>query len=348
VLQGRYLDSNVELLRAVDAGDADAAQSFKETLLGTLLFGCFLGDDDADEKVAMLQEIMGLVAAGWATRIRSPRAIVALGERAGNGKSQFSELLRGLVPPANRSSVSPADFSNEYYTHLLVGVLLNAVDELPERAIQSDRFKAVITGDLVPARQIYQEAGVLRPQALHWMTTNQLPRFRDGVDAGVLRRLVFIRFDRVVPESERIPWLGARIAEEEQDLLVAFAAQGLARFLRNGDYTVPSSSNEVLAQFLREGDSVRGWLADRTTYDPDSTERVFAADAYEDYRAWAADQGIQGSYIVTRNTFGKRISRALPELPPESRRKSNGKMYYPGLTLSPSEVGGDEFDDIVT
>jgi len=222
--------------------------------------------------------------------------------------------------------------------------VLNAVDELPEKAIQSDRFKAIITGDTVPARQIYREAGTLRPQALHWLTSNQLPRFRDGVDAGVLRRLLFLRFDRVIPEEEKIVWIGSRVAEEEQDLLLAFSAEGLSRFLRNQDYTIPASSHEVLRQFLEEGDSVRGWLAkcttyDAETYDPQSGTRLFASEAYEHYREWASEQGIQTAYIVTSNTFGKRISRAVPALPPENQRKSNGLLYYPGIALKAAPEG---------
>jgi hypothetical protein len=37
--------------------------------------------------------------------------------------------------------------------------MINAADELPEQAIKSDRFKQVVTGEPVAARQIYREAG---------------------------------------------------------------------------------------------------------------------------------------------------------------------------------------------
>jgi phage/plasmid-associated DNA primase len=344
ILPGRFLERQHAMLQEIEAGSTKAAQQFAETLLGHLIIGCFLEDEDADAKAHLLQEVMGIVAAGWATRMRSPRAIIALGEKAGNGKSQFSSLLRGLVPAANRCSVSPADFANEYYAFKLIGALLNAVDELPERAIVGDRFKAAITGDTMPARQIYQAAGEVSPQALNWLTSNQLPRFASGVDAGVLRRLLFIRFDRVIPERERIPWLGARIAEEEQDLLLCYAVLGLSRFLKNQDYTIPKSSHAVTRQFAEESDSVRGWLAQRTTYDSaDLTARTWAEEAYADYRSWASEQGIQPQYIVALPVFGKRISRALPELPPEDKRKSDGRRYYPGLTLRPVTVPSGEF-----
>ena len=341
VLGGRYLPQHEELLLELQAGSQRAARAFRETLLGTLLFGCFCEDPDAAEKESLLQEVAGVVMAGWGTRMPRPKALVAYGPKAQNGKSQWSDLLRGMVPPGAAVTVSPTDFGREYFSYKLAGALLNACDELPEKAVESDRFKAAITGEEMPARQIYREAGFIRPIALHWYTTNQLPRFRDGVDAGVLRRLLFLAFNRRIPDCEQIADIGRRIAAEEMDLLLVWAAMGLKRFLAQGSqFTVPASSNSTLEEFLHEADPVRAWLAERVFFDPAKTEvRLSAKAAYSDYVQWARDAGHRDAFMITLPTMGKRLVRALPDL---VTVKSNGVMHYIGMTLLPPA----DFDDV--
>ena len=70
--------------------------------LGLLLAGVFRGDEDAEQKVAFLQEIAGAVAIGYATKLRQPKAIILAGATAENGKSQVLEVFRGVCSPAIR------------------------------------------------------------------------------------------------------------------------------------------------------------------------------------------------------------------------------------------------------
>jgi hypothetical protein len=333
VLAGRFDEGKRTLLRRMAAGDADSQRAFAGTLLGALISGCFRDDDptDAEAKAKLLQEILGVAAGAWSTRLRSPVAHIAYGMTAANGKSQWSDLLRNLAPPEAVASVSPSQFGNEYYTHRLTGVMINAADELPEQAIKSDRFKQIITGEPVPARQIYQAAGEVRCTALHFYTCNELPLFSGGIDAGVLRRLSLIQFNRTIPPEERIEDLGKRIAAEEADLLLVFAAEGLRRVLQQRDYTQPPSSAQVLAEYLEEADPVRGWCAQRLHIDPNDNWKLSSAEAYADFTAWCHAQGIKDSFIVGNRAFGKRLLRTDPRI----RRYRSDGSYYVGVKLKP-------------
>ena len=71
----------------------------EDSLLAQLLGGVFLGDDDAEAKVALLAEIIGAAALGYATRLRQPRAVILKGETAENGKSQILDLARACCRP---------------------------------------------------------------------------------------------------------------------------------------------------------------------------------------------------------------------------------------------------------
>jgi phage/plasmid-associated DNA primase len=227
--------------------------------------------------------------------------------------------------------VSPSLFGNEYYTHRLIGTMINAADELPEQAMKSDRFKQVITGEPVAARQIYREAGEVRCLALHFYTCNELPLFSGGIDAGILRRLLLIQFNRTIPVEERVEDLGKRIAAEEADLLLVFAAEGLRRVLKQRGYTQPPSSARVMTEYLEEADPVRGWCAQRLLIDPAQSWKLSSAEAYADFTAWCRDQGIKESYIVGNRSFGKRLLRTDPRI---QRLRSDGS-YYAGVKLKP-------------
>ena len=93
-------------------------------------------------------------------------------------------------------------------------------------SIASERFKSVITGDLLDAPKAYgRDVVQFRAEAQHVYAANQLPPFRGGMDAGVRRRLIVVEFLRTIPLSERIVDIGKRIAREEPDALLAWAGR---------------------------------------------------------------------------------------------------------------------------
>ena len=251
VLQGRWEPSPSRTLR-------------EGSFLARLLGGCFLGDPDADAKIEVLAEIAGAAALGHGTGHIAPKAAVLLGRTAENGKSQVLDLLRGLLPPTAVSSVPPSKFGDDRHLAKLVGKLLNTSDELGSaQAIASDGFKAIITGEPVTARDVYRPAIGFRSQAQHVFACNQLPTFQGGMDRGVLRRLMPIVFNRTIPEAERLPGIGQRVAEEELDLLLAWAVEGASRLLERGRFPELASSKEALAEWAQSADPVLGWLEER-------------------------------------------------------------------------------------
>src|SRR6202040_1385431 len=89
--------------------------------LGLLLEGVFLGDEDAETKVAFLQEIAGGVALGYGTKLRRPKAVILAGATAENGKSQILDVLRGLLPQEAVTSIPAGKMGDERYIPWLAG-----------------------------------------------------------------------------------------------------------------------------------------------------------------------------------------------------------------------------------
>ena len=314
VLQGRWRD---------DAVGCPPATS----LLARLANGSFQGDPEADAKITLLAEICGAAALGIATRLKQPRAVVLLGRTAENGKSQFIELARGLLPPTAISSVPASKMSDDRHVIGLAGKLLNTSDELAPKAITSDIFKAVVTGDPIQGRDLYQSRYEFRAMAQHLYAANQLPEFKGGIDRGVHRRLLVITFNRSIPMEERIEGIGRRIAAEEPDLLLAWAVEGASRLLRHGEFTIPRSCHDALLEWVLSDDPVAAWIDACVTAVPivDGGPMIATREAYNSFISWAGTQGYQREKLPAINGFVQSVQARVTDI--QSKRRSGGRVF---------------------
>jgi hypothetical protein len=303
----------------------------QDSLVSRLMTGAFLGDDDIEQKILLVQEIAGAIAAAIGTRISQPKAHVWYGPAGNNAKSTIQDALRGLANPEAVSSIPPSKFGDEKYAYQLGGKVANIVDELGDRAIRSDAFKRAVTGEPIPARDLYKSAGEVRAVATNIFSTNTLPTFAGGIDGGVLRRLLPLEFNRVIPAEERIPLFGQLVAREEPDLLLHFALAGAKRLMERGRYTVPPSSEALLNSWVRDTDVVRGWVAARLI--EDATGEVWLDEAYADSMGWCAERGIIDKYIPRYASFGNRLRTSAPEL--EFVKASRSKIVGVRLSTGP-------------
>lgn len=293
----------------------DCRVQLEGTLLGTLLHGAFKDEEDSLEKITLIQEIAGAVVMGHGTKLTSPKAIIFKGERAENGKSQVLQLLRSLLPKEAVCTITAAKMSDEKYAVGLVGKLLNTSDELSAaEAIASERFKNIITGEELSARDVYKSKVDFSPKAQHVFATNVMPAFTGGIDRGVQRRLIVLPFNRVIPKEERIAKLGHRIAEEEADLLLAFAVDGAKRLLKNNNFTEINSCTNALQEWINTADPVIGWVQTNVsfnTHQPDGMIRT--AEAYECFKYWAKKEGYNEYRLPAVNGFVQRVNSIVED-----------------------------------
>jgi phage/plasmid-associated DNA primase len=305
----------------------------KGSLLDTLLHGIFKGDHDEAEKIRLVSQISGCAALGYATKLGRPKAIIAHGQSAENGKSQVLDMLRGLLPAGAVSSIPATKFGDQSFLVGLAGKYLNATDELKGTgAISSETFKAVVTGELVAARDLYRSAIEFRPVALQIHATNVLPTFEGGFDRGVLRRLLLLVFNRVIPEKERVNDLGKRIAVEEPDLLLAFAIGGASYLIKAGNFIVPSSSQQGLEKWSGSADPVIAWVSACLEAVPISPGQKIighkSGAVHAKFKDWAVAEGYRADSIPAVNGFVQRLQAALPGV---RSRHTNAGNYLVGI-----------------
>ena len=309
IIPGRY---SVEGIKPSIAG----------SLLEKLIVGCFKDDLDIWDKMKLVQEIAGAAAFNIATKIAQPKAAIFYGPSAENGKSQVIDMRQGLVPPDAKCSVPPAKFSDERFRPILIGKLLNTAGELSSNAIIGDAYKEIVTGDLISGREAYGPVVTFRPGAQHVFGCNTLPPFRNGVDAGVIRRLQVLGFNRKIPMLERILGLGTRIATDERDLLLDFAVEGAQRLVKQSVFTMPASSVELLEKWVQTVDPVRGWLGACAVID-DVADPIASKDLYANFQMWCDGQGISRNRLPSASGFMMRLRAAQPRLRIEHRTSGN-------------------------
>lgn len=98
----------------------------------------------------------------------------------------------------------------------------------------------------------------------------------------------------------------------------------LAALLKSGDFDEPVSSRQARERWRLEGDQSRLWLEQRT--EPDLVGGIGVKDAFDDYVAWAKENG----YLRTMNqtSFSSRLEAAGLE----KVRKAHG-MVWRGLRV---------------
>ena len=306
----------------------------EDSLLHTLLEGSFRGDPDAEEKIALLQEVAGVGIAGAATRLDKGRFILLLGKVADNGKSQILDMISGLFPPHAVSAISPEDWGDDRYAVRLNNIAFNAVAEIGGKLIDSAAFKKIVHGDLTTARDVYSSAVSYHPRALHIAGTNHAPIFSGGVDRGVKARLLPIAMMRSIPKEEQINGIGKRIATEESSLLLKWAIQGAQRAIARGKYAVPASSVATLDSWSRQVDPLLSWLGECCLLGSQYQDLHKANDLYAAFCSWADSEGYERKNLKSIRAFGD----ALEGQGVTYHRTSTSRGYR-GLMLVPPGEG---------
>lgn len=286
-------------------------------------------EDVNEGKQRLALQILGIAAMGASTTLPAPKAFVLYGPSASNGKSQFLELVRGLVPSAVVGNVPPADFSKEQAVAELVGKQINVCDELDAgKSLSSDRFKALVTGDPISAKIVYQRVFSFVPKALHIFATNQHPNFSAGVDPGVKRRLVSINFENSIPKQKRIPNIAEVILQEHGEELLTLAITAAADVFANGGYSIPESVMKNTEDWFEDADSVLYWIRDGGLERNVLHKGILAKELFALFKEDIADLEDPRNFISYRSFTG-RLRQALAGHPDFRMVRANqGQAVY--------------------
>jgi P4 family phage/plasmid primase-like protien len=283
-----------------------------------------------DQKfISQLQQWCGYL---FRPDLREQKFLLCAGEGA-NGKGVFFEVIQNLVGKENCSQVSLTRFTNPFAAHAMLGKVLNATNE-SSHIIEDEAetvLKSFVAGDRFTFERKFKEPVYALPTAKIMVATNALPRFNDKT-AGIWRRILFVPFEKVIPEELQVKDLAEQLKRELPGIL-NWALEGLQKLNRDG-FLVPEKSKELLEEYRRDADPARAFLLENYTYSPNAYG-VNCGDLYDRYKQWCNENGCRP---MSSRIFGQHVRRMFPKVERARMGPREERQYvYKGLVRQESE-----------
>jgi P4 family phage/plasmid primase-like protien len=211
----------------------------------------FDGDDDKDQKIAVIQEWFGYC---MDRSLNLHKALVLYGD-GGNGKSVILDVLAAIFPHVTR--LEWHELNEQRNLERLVGSWVNIATEISYKDnTGTTGFKKAIAGETMTANPKYKQPFDFTPYAKFAFATNGLPMV-DDISNGVFRRLMVINLNNSFVGRE--DWaLTAKLREEIPGIL-AWANIGLQRLKKNRKFTEVPSNIIELAEYRRAINSLQSF-----------------------------------------------------------------------------------------
>ena len=249
------------------------------------------------EDVELLQKFAGMYLLGFNP---AQRFLILDGE-AGRGKTQFANVMQGIVGMANVTQLRTKHLAERFELYrylkktLLVGVDVEA-DFLSTKGAAV--LKALVGGDWFDAEQKggtgnFQVQGTFNVL----ITSNARLRVRLQGDVGAWRRRINIVRYESPPPPKIIYDFGTYLVRNEGSGILNWALMGAQKVLNEipeagGDFVMTERQRGIVDSLLAESDSLRNFLKARVLADADGdltvTEIVEAYAAYCPEQKWQA------------------------------------------------------------
>ena len=245
------------------------------------------------EDAELLQKFAGLMLLG---HNRAQRFLILDGE-AGRGKTQFANVMQGLVGMANVTQLRTKHLAERFELFrylkktLLVGVDVEA-DFLSTKGAAV--LKGLVGGDWFDAEQkggtgSFQVQGTFNVL----ITSNARLKVRLQGDLGAWRRRLNIVRYEAPPPVKKIPDFGAFLVRTEGSGILNWALLGAQKVLseipdEGGDLGLTARQRGIVDSLLAESDSLRHFLQDRLV--PDTCGDVTVTELVEAYAAYCPER----------------------------------------------------------
>jgi putative DNA primase/helicase len=247
----------------------------------------FAHTEHPESQIQLLREWMGLSIMGLATTPICSKAILLLGS-GNNGKSKTIEIIAALHPPGSVVSIDPQRMNDPYYAAQLDGAAINMVAEgSSDNMVKADKFKAAITGDLLPARHPYGRPFYLINKAGFLVAINELMAVSEHTPA-FWRRWCALSFNRkFLPHEEDHTW-HTRVIRNELPAVALWAVQGASDAIKRGRLHECPTSAKLVAHWRKETDQVATFVEDVCEITaPTAEQGTDLMTLYTTYTRWA-------------------------------------------------------------
>ena len=210
-------------------------------------------------------------------------------------------VIKGLFPPDKVVAVSPYDWSKAESRIQLVDKSLNIVPELDRgRAIPDGAFKAVVSGDEITVRNLFNDPTTRRITCSHFFASNHIPKLNDS-SMGMRRRWLMIEFKNKVKDPK--PRYENYILEQKAEI-IGWGLEGLSRLLARGGF-----EERNVDRMFSDVDEFALFIGDREWITVVRSGKVKLAKLYSAYLQWRAESGYNRRKIsfLNKTRFEERL-----------------------------------------
>jgi putative DNA primase/helicase len=249
------------------------------------------------ERQRVLAEYLGYVFIKHGGRLKLEAALILYGTGA-NGKSVFFEVVNALLGADNVSSFSLQELTDDtgYYRAMIANKLVNYASEINGK-LEADKFKKMVSGEVMPARLPYGKPMQLTNYAKFIFNCNELPKDVEHTNA-YFRRWLIIPFDVTIPKEEQDSELHTKIIEKELSGVFNWVLQGLNRLLEQKRFSVCEAAQKAVEQYRIESDSVQMFLNEHG-FKISTTNDMPLKDMFKEYQNYCNESGFKACSLRT-------------------------------------------------
>lgn len=275
--------------------------------------------------IDQLQEFFGY---SMTRDTRFAKALLLLGPGS-DGKSKVIKMLREIVGAKNCSAVPFAGLEDQFQRAALFGKMLNIGAEVTTDALQSEFFKAIVTGDSIQASFKHKDSFEFTPYCKLVYAMNKRPKVLDNSD-GFFRRILPIQFKRQFLENDAAmdPDLEDKLMLEI-DGIFAWALQGLHRLLEQKRFTTCEETADFILAYRRYNSPVMAFVQDCCEIENELESDL--KDIYPAYKKYCRENGYG---TMNRENFKDEIQTAVRKIKENAAvkmtrpREANGTRPY--------------------
>src|SRR5262249_47781698 len=155
------------------------------------------------------------------------------------------------------------------------------------------------------ARFLFAEFFEFTPAFKLWLAVNTAPRVADH-DGAMWRRILRVPFEHTVPKEKRDKTIKATLKNPALagPAILAWLVAGSPAWHREA-LGIPPIIEEATAQYRADQDPLRDFYAQRCVFETQAW--VASAALYTTYQAWARENGVRQSQVLTSTAVGKRL-----------------------------------------
>lgn len=252
-------------------------------------FDKYLAGSLTPEGVLLAWEI---IAACIYSGIPAQRAVMLQGP-PGCGKSQFLDVITGLIGEGNATHIPLQNLADRFNVAQLHGKALNVHADLDQAGIgETGTFKTMVTGDSLTAEHKGQNPFQFTPFATLLFSANTVPP-SDDRSGAFTRRWVVLPFLPPGADRAKVRDIGKRVLLAEAEGIIRKAIPYLQELLHRGDFCVIPEAQDA---FEKKTDFMRVFIEDELIFDGDAITPTRALS--NALRRWRADAGHEHSRVT--------------------------------------------------